>query len=571
MEDERESSLRLRVEVLKRVFDEATEGMLIVSYDHSIYYYNKAFKKILGFPEDREPGFLLEEYLEFLGPKQTKMIRERLDQTGTFRGELPIRRLDGSEGYILLTIETIVDEKGNGTYRFVNCTDLSELKQMEESLERSILQDALTGLPNRLMLLNTLEESIERSRKTGGRCALISIDLDQFKQINDTLGHRFGDQVIVALAERIEDHIRESDLFGRIGGDEFLIILQGPRAEAEKVMNTVDALQEDLSRPLILGEREYSVGASIGIALCPDDAANAADLLKYADMALFRAKELGGKRSQFYSEEINASFLRRFEIEHALSRAIQGRNFHLVFQPQYDLASARIIGVEALVRFDEGVLPYRVSPAEFIPIAESVGLIVPIGRIVLEESCRIFRDWKAQGIGGVQLSVNLSRKQLGDETFVSFVRECLERYAIASHEVEFEITETALMTTDSNARELIHSLRSMGCRIAVDDFGTGYSNLGVFKEFTVDRIKIDRSFITDLPDSETDRAIVGATIVMAKVLGLRVVAEGVESDDQLGVLRILGCDETQGNYFMAASDPDDVLDVLLKERRIGKS
>jgi diguanylate cyclase (GGDEF)-like protein len=397
------------------------------------------------------------------------------------------------------------------------------------------------------MFSQRLSHAIAQARRNGTQLAVLFIDLDRFKNINDTLGHEAGDNVLKGVAERLHECLRESDTVGRLSGDEFVVLLEG----MSQSMHCADVAQKVLTavaRPFALGTQEFHLTASIGISTYPADSEDVQSLLKNADVAMYRAKELGKNNFQFYSAQMNVHTLERLALESSLRGALERNEFVLHYQPKVDIRSGRIIGMEALVRWQhptKGLIP----PMQFIPLAEETGLIVPIGEWVLRTACARNKSWQEQGLPPLCIAVNLSARQFAYENLVQDVARVLNETGLDATLLEIEITESMVMHDPEHAIELLNKLKAMGINISIDDFGTGYSSLSYLKRFPIDSLKIDRSFIKDLPLDGNDAAITRAIIAMAHGLKLKVIAEGTETGEQLSFLRADECDEMQGFYF----------------------
>ena len=420
-------------------------------------------------------------------------------------------------------------------------------KQAEERIRHLAHYDELTGLANRSMFSQRLSHAIAQARRTGTQLAVLFIDLDRFKNINDTLGHEAGDNVLREVAERLHECLRESDTVGRLSGDEFVVLLEG----MPQSMQCADVAQKILTavaKPFALGAHEFHLTASIGISTYPADSEDPQSLLKNADVAMYRAKELGKNNFQFYSAQMNIHTLERLALESSLRGALERNEFVLHYQPKVDIRSGRIIGMEALVRWQhptKGLIP----PMQFIPLAEETGLIVPIGEWVLRTACACNKSWQEQGLPPLCIAVNLSARQFAYENLVQDVARVLNETGLDAAFLELEITESMVMHDPEHAIELLNKLKGMGINISIDDFGTGYSSLSYLKRFPINSLKIDRSFIRDLPLDGYDAAITEAIIAMAHGLKLKVIAEGTETGEQLRFLRAHECDEMQGFYF----------------------
>jgi diguanylate cyclase (GGDEF)-like protein len=431
--------------------------------------------------------------------------------------------------------------------------------EREERLYRQAHFDELTELPNRQLFKDRLAREIARSGRAGERLALLYIDLDNFKRINDTLGHDSGDELLRAVGRRLTGCVKQSDTVARLGGDEFLVIL-GALSGPEQASKVAERVLAELAEPLEIGAREYQARASIGIALYPSDGTTLEELLKNADTAMYRAKEDGRGRATFFEPHMNERALERWSLETGLHRALQMRQFVLHYQPQFHLQSGGLSGVEALIRWGQR------SPAEFIPVAEDCGLIVDIGAWVLEEACEQYRRWRSAGLEIPQIGVNVSSEQLRRPEFVGSVRDALLRNDMPPWSLELELTESVLLSNDERTASTLAALVEMGVSLALDDFGTGYSSLSYLRRYPVQVIKIDRSFVSDIPRNPDASAIASTVIAMARTLRKRTVAEGIETAAQLEYLRERGCDTGQGWLFAKALPAEELARLVTEQR-----
>jgi diguanylate cyclase (GGDEF)-like protein len=407
--------------------------------------------------------------------------------------------------------------------------------------------DLVTGLPNRVSFNEQLEAALRRTKRSGRSTALLLLDLDGFKLVNDSLGHDAGDELLKAVADRIEFCTRESDMVFRVGGDEFTIIAE--RLEtAESAANLAQRILNALAQPTRLGERDVVVGASIGIAIYPRDESNAEMLVKGADAAMYRAKEGGRNRFEFYTPDMNAESLARLSLQTDLKRALEHDEFVLHYQPRGSLSSGKIVGVEALLRWNRGHQEL-LAPDRFLDYLEASGLIIPVGEWVLREACRQNRIWQDQGLPPMRVSVNISSRQFRSGALAPVVRSALRESGLDARLLELELTESLLVENTEEAIRILGELKAIGVSIAIDDFGSGYSSLNYLKRFPVDFLKIDRSFIRDITTNAKDAAITTNIVTLARSLGLQTVAEGVEQREQLDFLGAQGCDEVQGFLF----------------------
>ena len=472
------------------------------------------------------------------------------------------QRQDGSTRHLRISGEPMFDAEGRFLgYRGVG-SDITAATMAARQVEQLARFDGLTGLPNRTMFIDELDRAIARARRTDGVFALCFIDLDRFKNINDSLGHAAGDELLKLMARRLRGLLRETDLVARLGGDEFVVLLEGS-VEPLMLAQVGHKMLAVIAEPLMLHDRSYQVSGSIGIALFPADGGDAATLLKHADAAMYLAKQQGKNNVQFYTGELADAVARQFALESELRGAIERDELVLHYQPKTDIASGAMLGVEALVRWQHPVRGL-VPPGDFIPLAEERGLIVPIGRWVIDAACRQLREWLDAGLNAPRCAVNLSAHQLASLALIDDIRSALARHRLPPDALEVELTESVLMADPERANGMLQQLHAMGVRISIDDFGTGYSSLSYLKRFPAQALKIDRSFIRGLPADVDDVAITQAVIAMAHSLGLQVVAEGVETAEQLAMLRGLGCDEAQG-FHLHRPLPAEKLSALLQQ------
>ncbi|MFP5391228.1 MAG: putative bifunctional diguanylate cyclase/phosphodiesterase, partial [Gammaproteobacteria bacterium] len=441
--------------------------------------------------------------------------------------------------------------------------EIAERKSVEFKLDRLAHFDNVTGLHNRHFFSERLESVLARAARFDERAVLMFIDLDNFKTVNDTLGHDIGDELLRLVSKRLADTLRFGDVICRIGGDEFSVVLENVSDVAVAAMIAEKCLAS-LAAPIDIGGNEIHIGASIGISVYPDDATGMHELLKYADTAMYYAKSAGKNDYRLFSPSMRDDAQKRFTLDNNLRRALERGEFVLHYQPQIDLQSGRISGAEALLRWvhpDLGII----SPAEFIPVAEDSGLIVPIGEWVLREACRTARQWHADGFP-LRVAVNLSGRQLKEERFVPTVLEIVQETGIAPALLELELTESMLMDASPTILDKLHALRAAGILLAIDDFGTGYSSMSYLKTFPVGCLKVDRSFVCDLPHNLEDAAITRAIIALASSLKMEIVAEGIETVEQAEFLRANGCHKSQGHFY-SKPIPAAQFSQLLRQRR----
>jgi diguanylate cyclase (GGDEF)-like protein/PAS domain S-box-containing protein len=530
-------------------------------------YWSGQMYQILGLePRQTVPGF--EAFLARVLEKERAEVRASIltarKQGGKHGFELRVRRPDGEERILYDRSETILGADGRAVLVRGTLQDITESKEIEGRIRTLAYFDGLTGLPNRVQFKERLGRVLRQAGRQAGRVAVMFLDLDRFKQINDSLGHPVGDELLKAVAARLGACVRSGDEVGRceehatarLGGDEFTVMLTG-LARDEDAAKVAARIVAELARPFAIDGHELFVSASVGIAVHPADGSDVDTLLKNADIAMYYAKDHGRNNYKFYSSDLNARALERLTLERDLHRALERRELALHYQPQVDQASGRVTGVEALLRWrhpERGMVP----PAQFIPIAEQTGLIAPIGEWVLGEACRQARVWREAGMEPLEMWVNVSGIQFRDRRLLEAVREALAESGLEPRLLVLEATETIMVENREATLATLRELKSLGIGIAIDDFGTGYSSLAYLKRFPLDTLKIDGSFVRDLDADGEDHAIVGAIIAMAKRLKLRVLAEGVETPQQAARLVHMGCHRMQGYLFSRPVPPEEI-------------
>ncbi len=432
-----------------------------------------------------------------------------------------------------------------------------ERRDTEQRISHMAHHDALTGLPNRTLLEDRLKQAALYAQRYGRLVTVAFMDLDNFKLINDSLGHNAGDEVLKTVANRMKQCVRATDTVVRLGGDEFVIVLFDQPNQAEAITPTLQKIRDTIAQAIYVGGQKLQVTCSMGLATYPNDGADIETLLMNADAAMYRAKELGRNNYQFYTAEMNAKVHEKLALQDGLRNAIAGSEFLLLYQPQVNLQSGQIFGVEALIRWQHPALG-MVAPAKFIPLAEETGLIVPIGDWVLRTACRQNKAWQDAGLPPITMSVNVSARQFKEKSLVSRVAYALQESGLEARYLELELTESLIMQDLQQAIATMRELQVMGVQLSIDDFGTGYSSLSALKSFPISRLKIDQSFVRDLSDDEDDKAIVMAVISLGHKLNLRVIAEGVETGQQLAFLRDNDCDEMQGYHFSKPVSADEI-------------
>ena len=436
--------------------------------------------------------------------------------------------------------------------------DITEQYKSAELIRHQAYFDSLTSLPNRFLALDRLSQILIEAQRSDEKAAVFFLDLDDFKKVNDSLGHEIGDKLLIESASRLQQVLRKEDTVGRLGGDEFIVLLRGLN-EHHNALVIAENLLKAFRKPFSVDGRELVLTLSIGVAIYPKNGCCASDLLRCADTAMYQAKALGRNTYSFFTPEMNTIMQRRFEIEGQMHGALERNEFELYYQPQFDVKSGDIIGAEALLRWHNPVLGH-VTPDEFIPIAEHSGLIVPIGNYVIQQALRFLSQWQSQHQQKYTIAVNLSPRQFRDTDLLSFIKNSLQDSNIESGSLELEITEGVLMTGQSFIHDAIVEINALGIKLSMDDFGTGYSSLSYLRQYPFDVLKIDRSFINGITENKSDSDLVKATIAMSHSLGLTVVAEGVETKEQLALLHELRCDFVQGYYFSKPVPAKQLLD-----------
>ncbi|MFF3701553.1 EAL domain-containing protein [Pseudomonas qingdaonensis] len=547
------------------VFEAASEGIAIMGPDYAVLAANQAFCHMTGYVREELLG---RNALELPCSRDARRhygaIDQALAQQGRWEGELVEARKSGELYPQWLQLTGVTDARGQVGTIVGFFTDLSARRESEERLRYLAHYDELTGLANRALFRLRLHEAGQRLRGSGRSLALLHIDLDRFKLLNDSLGHELADRLLKTMAQRIGNAVPEADTVARLSGDEFVVLFDG-YSHLSSLVRVATRLLDKLRVPLRVDGHELVISASVGVSLLPDASLDVSTLVSQANMAMQHAKHLGGDGFQFYTESLQASTLERLQLENQLRKAIEERQLEVYYQPKLCLASGRLQAAEALVRWHHpqvGMVP----PGDFIGLAEETGLIAPMGEFVLRQACWQACEWQRQGLAPIRVSVNLSVYQLRQGKLVSLVRQVLEDSGLAPHLLELELTESQLLDSVEHIIATFHQLHELGVKLAIDDFGTGYSSLSYLKRFPVNYVKIDQTFIRGLHEGSEDAAITRAIIVMAHSLGLQVVAEGVETQEQLAFLREQGCDEVQG-YLISRPVEADSLAALLREDR----
>ncbi|CAN0624641.1 diguanylate cyclase [Burkholderia multivorans] len=556
--DEALGLARFNLRMADRVFESALEGIMVTDRHARIERVNQAFTRLTGYTEDevvgRDPSLLS-------SGRQTPDFYEKLWHSlttdGHWQGEIWNRRKTGELFLEYLTITSIRDNEGKISNYAAIFSDITQRRQAEERLGYLATHDVLTGLANRALFEERLERAIVHGKRGGRKVAVMYLDLDRFKLVNDTLGHNAGDEVLKVVADRVNAGVRASDTVARMGGDEFALVLE-EFDDVRDVGRIARKLLDEVGRAIDIGGRDIFVTPSIGISIYPDDGTEAEQLMLLADQAMYGAKSRGRNVFQFFESKMTSSAMEQLETLGELHRALEQNEFCLFYQPQYDLTSGRIVGVEALLRWrhpHKGLVP----PGDFIGLAEQSALIVPIGRWVLREACRQARRWLDEGFEFGRIAVNLSARQCFTDNFLTNLTRILSETALPPERLQLELLESMAMNTREEIGILLRELAARGISLAIDDFGTGYSSLAYLKDLPVDTLKIDRSFLADSGSgSSPDGAIVRAIVAMGRALGLDVVMEGVETKEQLAFLQEIGCHQVQG-FLLGRPQPAEQL------------
>ena len=548
---EAELALRAAHERFRSAFENAPIGMAMSDLDGRIIRANPAFGKIVGRPATELAGVSLHDLTHPEDREATSAAVRRLttQETDGYRIEKRYLHADGHEVWVSVSLSCVHNDE-DPLYLIAQVEDVTERRALRERLAYAAIHDPLTQLPNRILFMDRLEVALSRAVRHDRQVAVIFLDLDRFKLVNDSMGHAAGDRLLEVVADRLRATVRPSDTVARFGGDEFIVLCEDVVGESV-ALGLADRLSSALANPVVLAEGEIFVSASMGVAVSREVGDSASSLLRDADTAMYRAKELGRARTEVFDQRSHAVALQQMRTRSELHRALERGEFRVFYQPIAEVGSGRLAGVEALVRWqhpERGLL----HPGEFLSLAEESGLIVPIGAWVLEEACRQLVTWETErrheGIGRLALgvSVNLSPRQLVEPHLVHQVADILQSTAVNPGSLWLEITEGALAGDAAQTIDVLRQLRTLGVRLSIDDFGSGYASLGYLRSFPVEALKIDRSFVDGLGRGTEDAAIVGSVVALARSLGLICIAEGVERPDQIGHLDVLGCDYVQG-------------------------
>jgi diguanylate cyclase (GGDEF)-like protein/PAS domain S-box-containing protein len=557
-----EAALHLR----NRAIESSSQGMLILNAegpDNMIEYVNPAFEQITGYSKSDVIGKGLATLYgsDITQPSLRKFqlaIQERHETQVVLRNY----RKDGSLFWNELYISPVMDEKNTVTHFICTMSDISERRKMEEQLLRQATHDTLTNLPNRSLLLDRAEQTLLSTRLNHSVFAMLFLDLDRFKLVNDSLGHNIGDELLKEVSKRLLRNIRESDTIARIGGDEFVALFPLLN-NAEEVIPLAQRILKAIAKPYNIKTHELNITASVGISFYPKDGKTVEQLMKNADISMYHAKDSGRNNFKFYTNEMNERLTKRMTLESNIRVALEKDQFSLYYQPIFDLRTNRVVSVEALIRWLHPTLG-MISPMDFIPLAEESGMIIPISEWVMQTAIRQNIEWQKQGIPPIRMAVNMSARQFKQPNVGKSIQKLLDDAHLESKYLELELTETMLIENANDAITILNNLKDMGVQLAIDDFGTGYSSLNYLKQFPVDKLKIDRSFVNDVNASDNDAAITKAIINLGHSLKLTVLAEGVEKQEQLNFLLENQCDQVQGYFFSKPLEAKACTDLIVK-------
>ncbi|WP_395137465.1 EAL domain-containing protein [Schlegelella aquatica] len=559
-----------RLQLGAKVFEASLDGIFVCDPQLKLITVNPSFERLTGHPRQELIGQAADQLLQGASgqPLPFDRIRDVLHTEGLWEGELDLRQKGGHAGPCHLSLVRVPDERGRPLHFIGFVRDLSDKHAARRRIEELAYTDGLTGLPNRLLLNERIEFALALARRDQGPLAVLFVDLDRFKQINDSLGHAFGDRVLAEVAGRLKACVREVDTVARLGGDEFVVLVH--QADARRAEMLARRILGTMGSPFALDDVTFTVTCSIGIALYPNDGITATDLIKNADAAMFRVKERGRAGFRFYQPQMNVDLLSRMKLDHAMRQGLPRGDFSLHYQPQVDLKTGAVVGAEALLRWRDEELG-QVPPGRFIPVAEESGFIVTLGEWVLTQAVGQAARWHRAGRRWV-VSINVSALQFQQPDFLERVASALAVSGLPADLLELELTESILVHDLDETLARLKALAKLGVRMAIDDFGTGYSSLGYLKRFPIRKLKIDRSFVNGLPSDESDVGIVRAIVHLARALGLKVIAEGVETQAQRQFLLEAGVDEFQGFLYSPAvpAEAFEATQVPTAEREVSR-
>ncbi len=560
-----ENRLRRSEQRFRSFFKNAAAGMAILNPDGDFLEANDAFCAFIGYEPHELKQMNVEQITaeDDLEDTRRYYCQVRQGRTVCFNYEKEYRRKDGTPVCGRVTVAWVQDDSGRAQYGIGLVQDITDHRAAQRDIERLVNFDQLTGLPNRRHFQEALEQDLGRFEESGDALGVLFLDLDHFKRVNDTMGHGVGDQLLRLAGSRLVELTGPSDLVARLGGDEFAVVLREIN-EIGDVAAIAEKVRQGFETPFICDGEECLISVSVGVAIVPDDGQEVEALLKNAEIAMYDAKESGRNLHRFYSSEIHARAAYRQLLDGHLAHALEKNEFTLHYQPQFDLGTGKLVGMEALLRWNNPVLGL-VPPDRFIYLTEESGLILKIGDWVLRTACRQARLWREMGFDGLRMAVNVSGRQFHEVRFARRVARILEECELEPHTLEIELTESCIMDNPERVRRILLQLKEMGVHLAVDDFGTGYSSLSYLKRFPFSRVKIDRTFVRDV-DTDPDDAVITQTIIaMAHTLGMEVLAEGAETEAHIRLLREYGCDEVQGYHYGRPLPEDEFTELLRRQ------
>jgi len=557
---EREDTAR----IIETVAEEATEGIIIEDSDRNVIHVNPSILRILNLEVYDLIGRHSDYLSKMLSTETQESIYVSMEKDGHWYGEVEVKRFDGEIILVWMTIDAVLNKEGEPSNFVILITDVSELHVSKKKMKYLATHDSLTDLPNRSLIFEHLTHAIDTAKRAGNDGALLFIDIDGFKDINDNYSHQTGDLLLQEFALRLLHITRKSDIVGRLSGDEFLLILENIN-EMEDILKVIEKIRSQLITPFSINDLRIEITVSIGAACFPVNGDNADQLIHAADQAMYNVKNNGKDGFKFYTKEFSIISHEYFLIQNALRQAIKEDDFTIVYQPQFSLRTSELTGVEALLRCNNKDVK-DIPISRLISIAEESNIIHNISRFVMQRCCRQIMEWQDLSLSPLKIAVNLSRKELSDENLVQLIIENLSACNIKPGILEFEITESTLLQNSHSAKNNINELRKIGCSFSIDDYGIGFSSLSNLREFNLDKIKIDKSFISDLEENNNDKIIVSATINMVKELGLTVLAEGVETKGQEKLLKEFDCDEVQGYLYSYPLSAEEITELLVPKK-----
>jgi diguanylate cyclase (GGDEF)-like protein/PAS domain S-box-containing protein len=552
-------------EALLGFINSARDLIFCCSPDGTVIFSNQACREVFNSGQDE---FGLRSLFDYFAPESRDALRRQFDivKSGSQTSHIELQLEPKYRDPMFVEISLFENSQGGDSLTVWGvCRDVTERKNAQRELYKLAHHDMLTGLPNRVLLEDRLQQARALAHRTGCRFAVLFLDLDRFKIINDTLGHSIGDELLRLVASRLKKSLRETDTVARIGGDEFIVLLSNVK-DCSDVSALAGKILKSLIVPFTLREHELFITTSMGICIYPDNSLDTEDIVKKADIAMYHAKSMGRNNLQFYNDNMDQNASRRFVLSNSLRRGLEQNEFRVYYQPKVDVATGRIVAMEALARWEHPELGL-LSPVEFIQLAEENGLIMQLGEWVLRESCLQNVKWQSEGILDLRVAVNLSGYQLQHTALLATISKVLKETGMSADHLELEITESVIMQNADFAVSVLNAISELGIHVSIDDFGTGYSSLAHLKRFSVNTLKIDKSFVREVDFSSTDAAIATAIIAMGNSLNLNVIAEGVETQSQFDFLKFNNCDQVQGFLFCRPLPPDELIELLRKNHR----